>query len=68
MKTDLYATRAYDDNMEILCTAPDELPADKPFGGPASCLAAAFVDITRTAATALHREYSHDLPKENTHE
>jgi len=42
-----------DDNGEPLCSLPT---------APASCPSAALVDIARTAATALHREYSHDLP------
>lgn len=52
---DPYADRTHDDNGEPLCTAT-------PLTNPASCLAAAFIDITRTAASAaLHREYSQDL-------
>jgi len=42
-----------DDSGEPLCSLPT---------APASCLSAALVDIARTAASALHREYSTNLP------
>lgn len=48
MPTDYYANEGYDQAGEILCTAPDELPATKPSG-----LFAAAADIARSAATTL---------------
>lgn len=55
MSADPYASRAYDDAFEPLCTAPDELPATKPSG-----LFAAAADIARSAAPSLPLEVIRD--------
>lgn len=53
-----------DDAGELLCTTAENLTASLGWhsNAPANCLSAAMVDITRSAATALTREHSTNLP------